>query len=135
MSLTKKPTKPMTTNPVAVREAIFQNSFASGFVHFFTNRIESLAKSFIGFVTTSATSMVASERAGARASRCDAIASSLHFHLHHSRIRASVRRAIGGDARRRPRVVDSRRYLADIDVSRSSTRGGAREDLFSIFCL
>ena len=58
MSLTKNPTKPMTTNPVAVREAIFQNSLASGFVHFFTNRTESLAKSRIGFATTSATSMV-----------------------------------------------------------------------------
>lgn len=73
MSLTKNPTKPMTTNPVAVREAIFQNSLASGFVHFFTRRTESLAKSRIGFATTSATSMVeGAARRGprARASGC-----------------------------------------------------------------
>ena len=71
MSLTKNPTKPMTTNPVAVREAIFQNSLASGFVHFFTKRTESLAKSRIGFATTSATSMVegAARRGEARARR------------------------------------------------------------------
>ena len=56
---------------MAVREAIFQNSLASGFVHFFTKRTESLAKSRIGFATTSATSMVegAARRGRARARR------------------------------------------------------------------
>ena len=57
MSLTKNPTKPMMTNPVAVLDAIFQNSRESGLEHFFTSRIESLAKSRTGFTAMSATSI------------------------------------------------------------------------------
>jgi len=57
ISLTKNPTKPMMTNPVAVLDAIFQNSRESGLEHFFTRRIESLAKSRTGFTAMSATSI------------------------------------------------------------------------------
>jgi len=57
-SLTKNPTKPMITNPVAVRAAIFQNSSALGLVHFLTRRMLSLAKSRTGLMAISATSMV-----------------------------------------------------------------------------
>ena len=38
ISLTKKPTNPMTTNPRPVRRAILVNSLRSGFVHFLTRR-------------------------------------------------------------------------------------------------
>jgi len=64
MSLTKNPTKPMMTNPVAVLDAIFQNSRESGLEHFFTSRIESLAKSRTGFTAMSATSIADGSSSG-----------------------------------------------------------------------
>ena len=57
MSLTKKPTNPMTMNPRPVRSATLPNSLRSGLVHLFSRRIGSLAKSRTGLMAMSATSM------------------------------------------------------------------------------
>jgi len=53
MSLTKKPMKPMTTKPAAVRMQILLNSFLSGFVHRLTSRMLFLVNSFKGVTTLS----------------------------------------------------------------------------------
>uniref|UniRef100_A0A2P2J6J8 Protein transport protein Sec61 subunit gamma-like n=1 Tax=Rhizophora mucronata TaxID=61149 RepID=A0A2P2J6J8_RHIMU len=57
MSLTKKPTNPITTNPIAVRNATFVNSLRSGLWHRFTRRTLSLAKSLRGSTTESTASI------------------------------------------------------------------------------
>ena len=60
MSLTKKPTKPMTMKPRPVRSAILENSRRSGLVHRFTSRYESFANSLTGLNAKSATSILLS---------------------------------------------------------------------------
>ena len=57
INLTKKPTNPMTTNPMAVLKATFVNSLRSGLWHRFTRHILSLAKSLMGEMTESTASM------------------------------------------------------------------------------
>lgn len=68
MSLTKKPTNPMTMNPMPVRRATLLNSLRSGLVQRLTRRMESLANSLTGFTAMSATSM-ATVRGGRRSVR------------------------------------------------------------------
>lgn len=53
MSLTKKPMKPITTNPIAVLMVILLNSLRSGFVHLLTKRTLFLANSLSGVTTVS----------------------------------------------------------------------------------
>jgi hypothetical protein len=72
ISLTKKPTNPMTTNPIAVRNATLENSLRSGLWQRLTRRTLSLANSRRGSTTESMASMARSReetRRGARGRR------------------------------------------------------------------
>nr|GMD04956.1 hypothetical protein Iba_chr06bCG2020 [Ipomoea batatas] len=57
ISLTKNPTNPITTNPIAVRTATFENSTRSGLWHLLTRRTLSFAKSLRGSNTESKASI------------------------------------------------------------------------------
>lgn len=58
MSLTKKPMKPMTINPMAVLIATFENSRRSGLWHFLTSRMLSFVNSLTGRTTVSTASIL-----------------------------------------------------------------------------
>uniref|UniRef100_A0A7C9AFE4 Uncharacterized protein n=1 Tax=Opuntia streptacantha TaxID=393608 RepID=A0A7C9AFE4_OPUST len=62
ISLTKNPTNPMTTNPIAVRTATLVNSLRSGLWHRLTKRTLSLENPLSGSTTESKASIVKGER-------------------------------------------------------------------------
>ncbi|XP_019460968.1 PREDICTED: uncharacterized protein LOC109360483 [Lupinus angustifolius] len=58
MSLTKKPTNPITTKPIAVRTATLENSLRSGLWQRFTSLTLSFANSLKGSKTESMASIL-----------------------------------------------------------------------------